>query len=228
MPIGVKPTAQSAARTATRPVNRFYIVNGPKLTLESSRHPAAEPQSRKPLTRRRGAAERQAWWVRRINSVEVRFPYENEATERWGVLSPTRLRAFPLTLSVFGSSRSTSTEFLRLRRGPVVRSPVVPWSEAKPPWARLRYSFLTSSAEARTRPMSSPGAMTSTCAPQPSAQRSISSRLSTRSVSSRPPAPRSFSTCDRCQTHSRRLSTTGLRRHRSNSQVMLTARHHGR
>ena len=41
----------------------------------------------------------------RINSVEVRLPHENEAAERWSALTPTRSRAFALTLSVLRLAR---------------------------------------------------------------------------------------------------------------------------
>ncbi|MSU48805.1 MAG: Gfo/Idh/MocA family oxidoreductase [Opitutus sp.] len=51
----------------------------------------------------------------RNDSVEARFTSEKESTEWWSELTPTRFDPVALTWSGLRSSRSTSTEFLRLR-----------------------------------------------------------------------------------------------------------------
>ena len=59
----------------------------------------------------------------RIDSVEARFTSEKESTEWWSELTPTRFDPVALTFSGLRSSRSTSTEFLRLS-GEAGRAPL--------------------------------------------------------------------------------------------------------
>ncbi len=87
------------------------------LNVESGKAGKGRPRKKKRQKEERGNAEESGTQgLSRVHSAKVRFAYENEATERWGALSPTRLRAFALTLSALRSMRSTATESLRLRK----------------------------------------------------------------------------------------------------------------